>query len=103
MIENAIIITLSVCLFSYLGLKDAILSIYDKIIGKRWYITTLFRDVISCTKCLSFWLVLFISIISGYAIIRCVLVSFICAFLSLWIDILLMYINKIYDKIWEDL
>lgn len=103
MLEDALIITLSVCLFSYLGLKDKVLSLYDKIMPKRWYATTLLREIISCVKCISFWVVLVFSIVSGYAVIRCILVSFLCALLSLWIDLLLMYINKIYDKLWEDM
>lgn len=60
-------------------------------------------EKLKCSKCISFWLTLAYSIACGGPVIRCILVSFLCALAALWIDLLLAYINKKYDRLWEDL
>lgn len=71
----------------HLGLPQAIAGVVTKV----------FR----CHKCLSFWLTLI-----GLAIIGCpldlvALLSIAAAYMSDWLGMLLVVINKISNKIWE--
>lgn len=100
MIGDAMIITVSVCLFIYLGLFDAVSGILKRFVsGKAGQVA----DKLKCSKCISFWLTLAYGVTCGGPVIRCILVSFLCALAALWIDLLLAYINKKYDRLWEDL
>lgn len=103
MITDAIIITFSICLFGYLGLRDVLLSFYHSLVKSEIFIFAKIREMVSCSKCLTFWVVLSYSIANGVVIIDCILLSFSCALLALWIELLLAYINKIYNKLWEGL
>lgn len=103
MIGDAMIITVSVCLFIYLGLFDAISGILKRLVPVNSEKIGHLSEKLKCSKCISFWLTLAYSIACGGSVIRCILVSFLCALAALWIDLLLAYINKKYDRLWEDL
>lgn len=103
MIGDAMIITASVCLFIYLGLFDAISGILKRLIPVNPEKIEHLSEKLKCSKCISFWLTLAYGVTCGGPVIRCILVSFLCALAALWIDLLLAYINKKYDRLWEDL
>lgn len=103
MIGDAMIITVSVCLFIYLGLFDAISSVLGRILPATPGKTERIFEKLKCSKCISFWLTLAYGMAFWCSVIHCILVSFLCAFAALWIDLILAYINKKYDRLWEDL
>lgn len=103
MIGDAMIITVSVCLFIYLELFNAIAGILKRLVPVNPEKIGRLSGKLKCSKCISFWLTLAYSIACGCSVIRCILVSFLCALAALWIDLLLAYINKKYDRLWEDL
>ena len=89
MIEIAYIL-ISCCLFIHLGLGEAI----SKIIGYRF---VLFH----CPKCLAFWLVLGYLLLSNEPIISSIAIAFVCAYLALWIDLLLAIISEYYEETYK--
>ena len=70
-----------------LGLWQAI----SQVVGK----------ICKCHKCLSFWLTLLGLIMLDCPIIYAVSLSLLSAYLSYWLCLLLILINKLYDKLWE--
>lgn len=83
-----LLIWISAILFVHLGLGKAICEIIGKNI-----------EVFLCVKCLSFQSILLYSLL--FTRIRwemCVAIAFICAYLSLWIDLGLSYLATKYEK-----
>jgi hypothetical protein len=89
MIEIAYILV-SCCLFIHLGLGQAM----SKIIRVDF---VLFR----CPKCLAFWSILGYLLLSNKPIISSIAIAFVCAYLALWIDLLLAIISEYYEKIYK--
>lgn len=61
--------------------------------------------IVNCPKCLTFWTVLFTTYFSGWNMISALAVSFLSAYLSLWLNLLFAFIDKqfnlLYDKIFS--
>ena len=57
--------------------------------------------IFNCPKCCTFWSVLLLSTLSGWDIISALAVSFLCAYLALWLEMLMGFIDTIYNKIYE--
>lgn len=57
--------------------------------------------VAKCPKCLSFWIALFVLAILGCNIIVAIGLSLIVAYLSFWFGLLLGYLNRKYDELWQ--
>lgn len=89
---KVLMILTSCCLFIHLGLGNTI----NKIIG---YNFVLFR----CPKCLAFWSVLSYLLLSNKSVVLSIFIAFICAYLALWIDLLLTIIAEKYEEIYESL
>lgn len=87
--QVAMILT-SCCLFIHLGLGDAICKIIR-------YNFILFR----CPKCLSFWSVLCYLLLFNQSVIVSLCIAFICAYMAIWIDLLLTIIANWYEEIYE--
>ena len=92
MVLKVLMILTSCCLFIHLGLGNAI----NKVIG---YNFILFR----CPKCLVFWSVLSYLLLSNQSVVLSIFIAFICAYLALWIDLLLTIIAEKYEEIYESL
>ena len=92
MVLKVLMILTSCCLFIHLGLGNAI----NKVIG---YNFILFR----CPKCLVFWSVLSYLLLSNQSVVLSIFIAFICAYLALWIDLLLTIIADKYEEIYESL
>lgn len=73
----------------HLGLPQAIAGVVTKICR--------------CHKCLSFWLTLIGLTLIGCPLDLVVLLSIAAAYMSDWLGMLLVVINKISNKIWERL
>lgn len=73
----------------HLGLSEAIAKVVSK--------------VARCPKCLTFWLVLLVLMVTCENTIVAISLSLLCAYLSNWVGLLLMWLNKVYNKVWERL
>lgn len=82
----AMIVAVLAC---HLGLSEAIAKVVSK--------------VARCPKCLTFWLVLLVLMVSCDNTIVAISLSLLCAYLSNWLGLLLMWLNKTYNKVWERL
>lgn len=87
--QVAMILT-SCCLFIHLGLGNAICKIIR-------YNFILFQ----CPKCLSFWSVLCYLLLINQSVIVSFCIAFICAYMAIWIDLLLTLIANWYEEIYE--
>lgn len=85
----ALIAMVVACLAHHLGLSEAIAKVVSK--------------VARCPKCLTFWLVLLVLMITCENTIVAISLSLLCAYLSNWVGLLLMWLNKVYNKVWERL
>ena len=57
--------------------------------------------VVNCPKCFTFWAVLFTTAFSGWNIVSALSVSFLCAYLSLWIQLLMAFIDRKYNHLYD--
>ena len=73
----------------HLGLPQAIAKVLVKVFG--------------CHKCLTFWTTLVVVQLFGYSIDIALSLSIITAYLSNWFAVLLVMLNKIYERLWERL
>lgn len=73
----------------HLGLPQAISKVLVKVFG--------------CHKCLSFWTTLVVLQIAGVGLPVALPLSFVSAYLSNWFALVLIVINKWYEKVWERL
>lgn len=89
MILLACIVTISVVLFIHMGLSEKIQSILH-----------IDLDFFKCCKCLTHWTTLCVLIYNGYSVLYSVGVSFIFAYVALWLELFLGYLSTLYDKIY---
>lgn len=87
---TALMLMVSVVLFNHMGLCEAI----EKIIRYRF-------KVLSCAKCGTFWAVLIASLVEGGPIIRSVAMSFVMAYMALWLELLLAVMAKRYESTYD--
>lgn len=71
----------------HLGLSEAVARVVSKIAR--------------CPKCLTFWIVLLVLAVSGENTIVAIALSLFCTYLSNWFGLLLMWLGKVYGKVWE--
>lgn len=71
----------------HLGLPQAIAKVLVKVFG--------------CHKCLTFWTTFIVLQLGGCAILVALPLSFVGAYLSNWFAVLLIMLNKIYEKLWQ--
>lgn len=57
--------------------------------------------VCKCHKCLSFWATLAVLLWSGCSPIAAILLSLTVSYLSNWFGLLLVWLNRKYNKLWE--
>ena len=61
--------------------------------------------ILNCPKCCTFWLVLFSTVLTGWNMVSALATSFLCAYLSLWLNLIFAFIDKqfnlLYDKIFS--
>ena len=87
MVLIALIAMIVAVLAHHLGLSEEVARVVSKIAR--------------CPKCLTFWSVLLVLAVSGENTIVAIALSFFCAYLSNWVGLLLMWLNKTYNKVWE--
>ena len=91
-LTNIALLMLSATLANHLGLVEAIEGVLKHQI-----------PILNCSKCASFWAVLIYTLVTGCGLIASVAVSFVCAFLAVWLELLLGGIDVIYGRIYENL
>lgn len=89
MIVFAIAVMIGCTLAVHLNLPQAISMVVSK--------------VCKCHKCLTFWGTMIILAIVGYNVIISAMLAILMAYLSNWFAILLVWLNKKYDGLWQRL
>jgi hypothetical protein len=89
---DIVMLVLSATLANHLGLVEAVEGVLRHKI-----------PILNCSKCLSFWVVLLCSILSGLPLIASVAVSFLCAYCAVWLELLYGYIDTLYNKLYENI
>lgn len=59
--------------------------------------------IVSCVKCFSFWAVMVYCLVVGVGIINTLAISFLCAWLAIWLDLFMGIIDYLYLKIYEQI
>lgn len=89
MIVVAIAVMVGCTIAVHLGLTQAVC----RVVGK----------VCQCHRCLSFWAVLIVLAIAGTNIIIAAVLSIVLSYLSNWFAMLLVWLNEMYDRVWQKL
>ena len=71
----------------HLGLAEAIANVISK--------------VLKCAKCLVFWTVQAAVYFYSYDPLYAVGVAMLCSYMSHWVGLILVWLNSIYNKIWQ--
>ena len=87
MLATALIAMAMAILAHHLGLSEAI----SKVISK----------VLKCPRCLSFWTVLLVLVLHGYNVFFAIGLSLLMAYLAIWSELLLGFLNQLYEKLWQ--
>ena len=89
---NVLLLVLSCTLANHMGLVEAIEGVIKHKI-----------PILNCSKCASWWSVLIYSLFVGRAVIASVVVSFICAYIAVWLELLFGFIDVIHNEIYESI
>lgn len=89
MMMIALIVMMLATLAHHLGLPEAIARIGLKIA--------------KCPKCLSFWIALLVLVLVRCNVLIAIGLSLIVAYLSFWFGLILGWLNRKYDKLWQRL
>lgn len=87
MVWIMLIMAFSATLAVHLGLPEAI----AEVIGK----------IAKCEKCTSFWCTAAVLLYSGADVIGIIALSILAAYLSHWIGLLLIIMQKIFTRLWQ--
>lgn len=85
MIETACIAALTAFLAQHLGLAEELVKVAHKIAV--------------CPKCCTMWITLSVLVLKGYDIVTSVALSLFLAYLSFWISIVFMLLQRLYNFI----
>lgn len=92
MITEVALITISCVLFVQMGLADAI----QEVVHIR-------LRIVSCQKCLTWWVCLGFMLWHKYGLVLSVATSFLCSYCALWIALLYDSLAKIYNYLYEQI
>lgn len=59
--------------------------------------------IANCPKCFTFWMVLATTYLSGWNMIASLAISFLCAYLAIWLELLMGFIDLQFQKLYETL
>ena len=57
--------------------------------------------IISCPKCLTFWLTLTYQLVTGCHPLTSLAISFLCSYLAIWLELFEGIIDSLYNRIYE--
>lgn len=89
MIWTALIVMMIACVAQHLGLPQAVAMVLVK--------------VAKCPKCLTFWLTLTVLLIAQCNILIAIMLAVVMAYLSYYWGIVILLLQKLYNRIWERL
>ena len=89
MVWIALAVMMCACAAQHLGLSEAVARIVLK--------------VAKCPKCMTFWCVLLALLLFDCGLLTAMVLSLGMAYLSHYFNLLLMALNRLYDKIWQRL
>lgn len=87
MLLTALIAMFAATLAHHLGLSEAVAKVISKIL--------------KCPRCLTFWSVLFVLFVYGCNILIAIGLSLLMAYCSIWTELLLGALNKLYERLWQ--
>lgn len=87
MLLTALIAMLVATLAHHLGLSEAVAKVIS--------------NILKCPRCLSFWIVLFVIFMYGCNILIAIGLSLLMAYCSIWAELLLGTLNRLYEKLWQ--
>ena len=90
MFKEAALLTVSCVLFIQMGLSQTI----QECIGFR-------SKILSCQKCLSFWLVMAYMLLTGHGILQSVAASFLSSYSALWLSLIYDALAKLYNSFYD--
>lgn len=79
-----------VVLFNHMGLCEAA----ERVLHYK------FR-ILSCSKCGTFWMTLITLLVGGTKLLESVTVSFVMAYIALWLELLLAAMAKFYESTYD--
>lgn len=59
--------------------------------------------IVNCPKCFTFWMVLLTTYLSGWQMIPALAMSFLCAYIAIWLELIEGFIDIQYNKIYAAL
>lgn len=74
----------------HMGLIPAI----EKIVWRQ-------TPILSCPKCMTFWFVLFYSIVTSHGAIVSISIAFLASYLAIWLELLFGFIDTQYNRLYE--
>lgn len=83
-----------------LMMANAILSVH---LGLSSAVSKIVVKIMCCPKCLTFWSSLLFLMCTGCNIVVAVLLSLCSAYVSNWLTLLLVKLNKEYNELWQKL
>lgn len=89
MVGTVLLIMLFTTLMYHLGFPEAVARIVLKIAR--------------CPKCVTFWVVLFASLVMRYDLWLSIGLSFLMAYCSLWVSMLFGLLTHYYNRLWRKL
>lgn len=75
---------------NHLGLIDAI----KEILGRE-------IPIVGCAKCLTFWVTLPVCLLHHTCIVRAAAISFLSAYLTIWLELFMGFIDKKFEKLYD--
>lgn len=85
-------ITASATLMNHMGLVEAV----EGVIRHK-------LPVVNCCKCCTFWCCLLYTLLAGVTVIPSIAVSFAAAYAAVWFELLLGYIDTLYNRWYENI
>ena len=59
--------------------------------------------IANCPRCLTFWMVLATTFLSGWNMIASLAISFLCSYIAIWLELLMGFIDLKFNKIYATL
>ena len=88
---------------AYIGIAVAVMVIATTAchLGLPQEVAKVLCKIMRCHKCLSFWTSLAVLFLTGCPLLIAVPLSMMSAYLSNWYAVLLVLLNRLYDKLWQ--
>lgn len=93
MIVKILAVMVAATLAQHLGLLEAVAKVVAKVVEK----------VAGCSMCSTFWACMAVSVYMGEDLVLSFLFAIVAAYLSAWLGLLLILLQRLYNESWERL